>query len=377
MKRTVGVILAALAAALIFSCASLGGARVPPVSGLLSLDEALAEITAVVEARVEQGTGVGVTKIDAPLPVIGDFLYEELLGSLGSGGKLVVLARGKDMEALNTEHQFQASGLVSDASAVGIGHYLGAKAMITCSFSRFANFSQLSARMLDVETGAILATSRPRIRNNDPILAGLTASLEQQIKAEQITEEALTHLNMGKDYYAAGVYDAAIQEFDKALAINKQLSDAYFYRGLAYYNKSDIEKAVADYNAALRIDPNYAVVYNNRGFTYYAKGDIEKAIADWTAALRINPKHDNALTSRGWWYYNRGDIEMAMMDYNAALRINPNNTTALENRAFAYHRKKDYDQAIADYEALVRLDPSNQLYRENLQFLRSEKSGRR
>jgi hypothetical protein len=30
--------------------------------------------------------------------------------------------------------------------AVGIGHYLGAKVMITASFDRFANFSQFSRR---------------------------------------------------------------------------------------------------------------------------------------------------------------------------------------------------------------------------------------
>jgi tetratricopeptide (TPR) repeat protein len=348
------MVIAALALAAA-GCASQRGANTPPVSGLLTLEEALAEITAAVEARVEQGTQVGIAKIDAPLPEISDFLYNELLNSLGSSGKLTPLAGGKDMETLDAEHKRQTSLMVDDKSAVGIGYYLGAKVMIICSFSRFGNFSQLSARALDVKTGAVLASRRPRIRNDDPILAGLTAPLKN-LNAAPITEDALAYLNRGRDYGREGKYDEAIAEFNKALSINGELGDAFIYRGAAYGSKGDYDRAITDCTAALRINPNNADAYYNRGVVYGMKGDYDRAIADLTAALRINPNAADAYYNRGLAYGMKGDYDRAIADYTAALRINTNFAEAYRDRGAMYAFKGDYDRAIADYTAALRIN---------------------
>jgi tetratricopeptide (TPR) repeat protein len=254
----------------------------------------------------------------------------------------VVLTRGQTLEAVNAEHNFQMSGMVDDASAVGIGQYLGAKAVITGTFDRFANFSQFRIRVIDVGSSALLARYSARIRNNDPVLADVTQPL-QKAKAPAIREDALAALNRGKDYFAEGKYDQAIQEFDKVLAANKELGEAYFFRGVAYYYKKDYDRAIADYNEALRIDPNYAFALNNRGYAYRQKGDYDRAIAD----------------------------------LNEALRINPNFASALHNRGFVYNEKGDHDRAIADFAATSRLDPSNQTYRDNLQGAQDTKAGER
>lgn len=142
------------------------------VAGIVSFDEAVVNITTMVEGRSERGSEIAIAKIAAPLPQIGDFLYDELISGFSASGNLVVLARGRDMESLDSEHRFQMSGLVDDESAVGIGYYLDAKVMIIVGFNRFNNFSQLSIRALDVETGVVLAASRPRIRNDDPRSGG-------------------------------------------------------------------------------------------------------------------------------------------------------------------------------------------------------------
>jgi lipoprotein NlpI len=384
---------------------AIGRAGTTAVSGLLTLDQALMEITAAVEEKVERGSEVGVARIDAPLPEIGDFLYDELLNSLGSGGRLVVLARGKDMETLETEHQLQMSGLVSDDSAVGIGHYLGAKVIITCSFNYYGNFSQLSMRALEVKTARILSVSRARIRNDDPILIGVTAPLLQNVQITALTEDALAHFNNGIDYYAERKYDDAIVEFNQAVAINRDFADAYCYRGLAYYNKRDYDLAIADYTATLRINPNYAfalinrgVAYDykedndraivdftsalrinsgdaqalsNRGIIYYKKGDYDLAIADFTDALRISPNYTAALSNRAAAYLEKGDIEKAVTDCNAVLRTRPNDAYALNNRGNAYYRQKDYEKAIADYEAALRINPNHPYAGGNLKRARN------
>jgi tetratricopeptide (TPR) repeat protein len=305
------------------------------VTGLLSLEQAITEAAAAVEAKMQRGAEIAIAKIDAPLPDISDFLNNELIDSFSSRGKLVVLARGKEMAGIDSEHNLQMSGMVSDASAIGIGHYLGAKVVVTGTFDRYSNFSQLRIRAVEVKTSALLATYSARIRNNDPILSAVTKPLENT-NAPVVTENALAYLNRGKDYYAAGKYDEAIRELNQALSANKDLKDGYFYRGLAYYDKRDYDRAIADYDAAIKLDSNYANAYINRGIAYRNKGDYDRAIADYDTAIKLDSNYALA-------YYNRG---------------------------LAYDAKRDYDRASADWEAVLRLDPNHANAKLNIEKAR-------
>jgi hypothetical protein len=123
---------------------------------LLSLDEAIAGAAEAVEARVGSGTEIALAEFVSPLEELSRFLNDELSSRLSTGGALTVLARGESLRGVSSEQQFQIAGFVSDESAAGFGRYVGAKVVISGTFSRFANFSQFSIRAVDVETAAAL-----------------------------------------------------------------------------------------------------------------------------------------------------------------------------------------------------------------------------
>jgi tetratricopeptide (TPR) repeat protein len=79
---------------------------------------------------------------------------------------------------------------------------------------------------------------------------------EEQNTSTEGAANAAIHLNRGKEYVEAGDYDAAIAEFDQTLAINAELSEAWFWRGKAYGINGNFDQAISDYTAALRIDPD-------------------------------------------------------------------------------------------------------------------------
>jgi len=54
------------------------------------------------------------------------------------------------------------------------------------------------------------------------------------------------------------------------------LSAAYCNRGNAYYCKKNYDRAIADYNEAIKIDPNYTDAYIGRGNAEQAKRDAKK-----------------------------------------------------------------------------------------------------
>jgi len=345
----------------------------PAIEGLISLDEAFDAVAAELEASITTGYEVAVYKIAASREGIGNFLADNLSDRLAARKKLIPLAREEALRYAETEHQFQMSGLVSDDSAVGIGHYLGAKVVITGDFLITADFSQLRVRAVDVGNSAILGASPiVLINNNDPILKNLMASFGI-IPTSRVNENALAHLNRGKDLYMEDKLDAAIVEFGKALAIDKKLFEAYSYRGSSFYEKDDYDKAIADFTQAIRLNPNFADIYSDRGDAYYDKGDYDRAIADYTQALKLNNNSAAFYNNRGNAYNKKGDYNRAIEDYNQVLRLKPDGAFAYDNRGHAYFNKGDYDKAIADFTQAIRLDPNDANFYYNRGTVYNEK----
>jgi len=349
------------------------GGSSPAIEGLVSLDEAFDAVAAELEANITAGYEVAVYKITASREEIGDFLAEDLSDRLAARKKLIPLAREAALRNADKEHQFQMSGLVSDESAVSIGHYLGAKVVITGDFLITADFSQLRVRAVDVRTSAILGASPAvLVNNNDPIVKNFMASFGI-IPTPRVTENALDHLNRGKDLYMEGKLDAAIEEFGRALATDKKLVEAYYHRGASYYFKHDYNKAIADYTQAIRLNPNFADAYYNRGVVYFNKDYLDRAIEDFSQAIRLNPNGADLYYSRGYAYDDKGDYDKAIADYTQAIRLDPSYAEAYSCRGISYFNKGDLDRAIADFEAALKIDPNDTDTRDNLEIARKKR----
>jgi hypothetical protein len=81
--------------------------------------------------------------------------------------------------------------------------------------------------------------------------------------------------------------------WDKAIAANPKMAEAYNNRGLAFYNLERHQQAINDFSQAIRMKPQYAEAFNNRGNAYYALDQYEKAEADFNQSLQLKPKYSN------------------------------------------------------------------------------------
>ena len=353
MKKYVSVTI--LAIILLAGCAT-GGHRAA-IPELVSLDEALAGAVADFASRVQGNTEIAIAKLDSSMSDVSDFISEELAGHLAAGGQFILLERGAGLSALSDEHMFQMSGFVSDQSAVGLGHYLGARVVITGSFSRFATFSQLRLRAIDVRSAQVLSVYSSRIRPDDAILAAIMQPMERPLP--DIRENALAHLNRGEDLLREGRLEEAIREFDQALAINGDLAEAYFNRGCAHLALSNFERAIEDFNSALRLKPDYYEALIARGFTYISLGDSDRAIEDLNAAAIMKPDDFRAFGARAIVYLGLGDTDRALEDFNTALRIDPENNEIWAFRGVVYLNMGDHERAIEDLNAALRINPNS------------------
>ena len=106
--------------------------------------------------------------------------------------------------------------------------------------------------------------------------------------------------------------------WDKAIAANPKMAEAYNNRGLAFYNLELHQQAINDFSQAIRMKPQYAEALNNRGNAYYALDQYEKAEADFNESLELKPRYAKAHLNRGLVYFQMKKSNESCNDFRRA-----------------------------------------------------------
>lgn len=69
-----------------------------------------------------------------------------------------------------------------------------------------------------------------------------------------------------------------------------KMADHHHARGYAARKQGNFAQAIEEYNKALAVDPFHFKALFNRGFSFDKLGDHKRAIADYTAALQVGPR---------------------------------------------------------------------------------------
>lgn len=132
-----------------------------------------------------------------------------------------------------------------------------------------------------------------------------------------------------------GFHDDALSGLNRAIELQPDYGEAYYYRGVVYYLKDDWDRAIADLSQALQLglapdDPygflglKHINAYLFRGMAYAAKGDLDQAIVDLGQAIQLySDDADDDLTYlvRGGAYRAKGLKDKAIADLKKVLEL--------------------------------------------------------
>ncbi|HZR45997.1 MAG TPA: tetratricopeptide repeat protein, partial [Candidatus Manganitrophaceae bacterium] len=120
-------------------------------------------------------------------------------------------------------------------------------------------------------------------------LLALPAACSRQIRPDAVGP---THLEEGLIAYEQNRWDEALQQFDAALKIDPQNTEALFRRGIIFQKQNKIDDAIAAYRELIRIDPNHFKSHYNLGNLYsYEKGNNTQAIFHYRRFADLAPTH--------------------------------------------------------------------------------------
>jgi len=163
--------------------------------------------------------------------------------------------------------------------------------------------------------------------------------------------------------YQAGQHGLEIELYTRCIDEDgprtEKLATAHNNRGVAHLATGDPQSAVEDYNRALALDPAYAMAYANRGMAYLARGDFVHSLRDYDKAIELDPTYAQAYANRCWLFGYMGFGETALADCEESLRLRPDHPATLDSRAFAYWILEDQVSARRDLEMARVLDPTH------------------
>ena len=165
---------------------------------------------------------------------------------------------------------------------------------------------------------------------------------------------------------ALGRYDAALEQLDKAIALEPVNVEAYHNRAVIHERKGERDAAIRDYQTAVRYNPSYE--------------PSRQALARLGASLPQSPRTDAekkaaALAEEAAGAARRGDYAEAGRKLDEAERVAPRFALVYQYRANVAYLRGDRAGAIAALEKGLKLEPDNALFRENLKRLVQKPSG--
>lgn len=189
--------------------------------------------------------------------------------------------------------------------------------------------------------------------------------LEKFIEAERKIKQALEldpNSALAHAYYAeiliiqenADLIQKAIEESQKAQALDNRLFETHRIRGIILYNTTNHEEAIREFEAALAINKNIADVHLYLGLAYKALEEYDKAAEALLLAYALDPTNTVGLTELSRAYAAAGRFAPAVQYAEEAVKVEPSNPRLHGNLGIMYYENEELDQAIQALSLAVR-----------------------
>ena len=160
----------------------------------------------------------------------------------------------------------------------------------------------------------------------------------------------------GNAKYELGEYVDALDDFDELIKREPEDDEHYYDRSWAYCNINKYEEAIVDISKALEIAPKNSLYYYDKGRFEYWADRYKESVTDLTKGIEIRPTESKYI-ARGNSYMEMEENELALSDFNSALEIEPESGRAYCRRGILFRRLERLEDAEKDFKKAIELCP--------------------
>lgn len=129
-------------------------------------------------------------------------------------------------------------------------------------------------------------------------------------------------LHKGMDKVKNRQFEEAVAIFDRLIAINAEIPEAWNNRGVALFRLGRIDEAIESYNRSLALDPNNLDALRNKGLLLIATGGFVEALECYDLVLRLGGEPED-MESRAIALIGMGKLREALDCMLEAAEVKP------------------------------------------------------
>jgi tetratricopeptide (TPR) repeat protein len=161
---------------------------------------------------------------------------------------------------------------------------------------------------------------------------------------------AVNYCNRGAARERLRQWDAALSDYDWAIAMKPDLPQAHCNRANVLRELRRWQDALAGYDRAIALQSGYVNAHNNRGKVLMELEELDKALASYDAAIALKPDFVDGHFNRAILLGKTGRPRQALVSYDRSIALKPDLVPAYFNRALIRLLLGDFDGGWADYE---------------------------
>jgi serine/threonine protein kinase/Flp pilus assembly protein TadD len=181
-------------------------------------------------------------------------------------------------------------------------------------------------------------------------------------KALELSSQATEKERMYIQARAAAILEGNSKKFIK---IHEDILEKYPQEKLAHFmigNRlhimyGDFERAFQEYEAAVKLDPNFSEAVNSLGILYFYKREFEKSLELLKRSFSLSQGNANPPDTIGELYFKWGKLKKAVDWREKAVKMDPDLYQVYWALAYTEALRENYNEALAWIDRLLERDP--------------------
>src|SRR5499427_953754 len=206
------------------------------------------------------------------------------------------------------------------------------------------------------ENGKVARDTAAGLTNSNPLLIekreGDLLQMQILMPAKDL-EEASVHEKRGDSFFARKMYEDAIIEYRKSVALDRYNASTLNRLGLVYHQSQQLGEADKYYREALKQNPFFLEVLNNIGTVEYARQRYQNALEQYQKALRIRPESPTILLNMGACLLDMTRYDEALKATRHALEIDPRVLEKVSGVGTLIQTSRRSDPVVSFYYAKI------------------------
>ncbi|MEG5057005.1 tetratricopeptide repeat protein [Microcoleus sp. A2-C5] len=165
------------------------------------------------------------------------------------------------------------------------------------------------------------------------------------------------YIKQGEGLYFQGNYDEAVVCFEKAILMNNNVDEAWYWRGNVLIKLQRHEEALACYDQAISMKPDCWEAWYNKANLLGKLQKCEEAIACYERASASEPRKYGCWHSIAALLGKLQHYEEAIASYDRALAIKTTDSEIWHNRGAMLGKVQQYAAAVDSYDRAIELNP--------------------